>query len=449
MTEHHDALASSSRADTLTVSSAGFFSDAPVRLKVIIALLAALPIFGETFHYMTSIRPLWMLSKAFPILSLPLVLGLTSYARFPMTRQVLLSFAWLVLSPSIASIFYFQEGFFTGVAAQVKLLPVLYFFSFLALLQILRPTLKEIRQSFLLLGLITVGILIGLWLVVPASWYKGHYVVGTAPLFSDDARGHRIRMQMYFPIIALFFFYRRAVFEKSLTCLAGAMIAFAVILLIVRTRAMVVGVTVVCVLNSILWARPLLRVVLALSAPFAFVAMFSTGYLASTFNTSRSTGFDVRYITAEKASNFLGDSPIRWIFGVGTLSPTSKDTLIAYFHHFFFLADITWLGIVFEYGLIGAAIFVLFELRGIIFHARLRKHVEDDFLNGLSDYLIYVLVISFFYPPTLTPGESAIILAIFAYVWRSGGFDRPVALFYDRSRSRSPRATRKPPDAAV
>ncbi|GAA4483097.1 hypothetical protein [Gluconacetobacter asukensis] len=404
-----------------------FFAPGSVRIKILCCLIAALPLFGEIFHYMSVIRPLWAFSKLFPALSLPLLLRLAYHERFPMMRQVLLSFAWLVMMPSIAAMFYFHEGFFTSVTAQVKLLPILYFFSFLALLLFLQPTLAEIARGFIILGAATAGILIVLWAVIPSSWYSGHYVIGTAPLFSADNRGHRIRMQMYFAIITLFFCYRRAFLERRLDYLLGVAIIFVVTLMIVRTRAMIIGCTGVMLINAFFWVRPLARVLLLVCAPFMLVAMFSTGYLASTFNTSASSGFDIRYITAQKASNFLGDHPVRWIFGVGTLSPTSKDTLIGYFHHFFFLADITWLGIVFEYGLIGALIFTLFEFRGILFYYRLRQRVEDDFLGALNDYLIYVLLISFFYPPTLTPGETATILAIFAYVWRAGGFDGGVS----------------------
>jgi hypothetical protein len=215
MTVHHDAPSSYFGVAKQVFSPASFFSTGPVRLKIMFGLLAVLPLFGETFHYIANLRPLWMLSKAFPVLSLPLVLSLASYARFPMTRQIVLCFTWLVLSPSIAAIFYFNEGFFTGITAQVKLLPMLYFFSFLGLLVILRPSLKEIRRSFLFLGMLTVGVLILLWAIVPNRWYNTHYVFGAAPFFSADNRGHRIRMQMFFPIILLFYLYRRAFFEKK------------------------------------------------------------------------------------------------------------------------------------------------------------------------------------------------------------------------------------------
>lgn len=402
---------------------APIFSTAPARRRVIGWLLAALPLFGQTFHYISALLPLWALSKAFPVISLPAAISLFRYKRFPMTRQILVSFTWLTLVPSFAAIFYFQDSFFTNIAAQVKLLPILYFFSFLTMLVAFAPTLRELERSFLALGVIIVGTLILLWAIVPSSWYSGTYVIGQAPFFSEDNRGHRIRMSMYFPIILLFFCYRRAFFERNLRYLLAVAVIFGVTLLIVRTRAMVIGITGVLLLNTFLWVRPAARAGLLVCIPVLLTGMFSTGYLATTFSTGPDSGFDIRRISIMIASHFLGDDPLRWIFGVGTISPTSSQSLIDYFHHFFFLADITWLGIIFEYGLIGTMLILFFQLRGLFFYHGLSAKVEDDFLGALRDYLVYVLMISPFYPPTLTPGETAVILAIFAYVWRAGGMD--------------------------
>jgi hypothetical protein len=393
------------------------------RPRVMWCLVLLLPLFGQTFHYISALYPLWALSKAFPVLTLPLVLRLGSQPRFPMTRQVLLSFAWLVLMPSFAAVIYFDESFFTSITAQVKLLPILYFFSFLALLLMLKPTLSELGRSFVILGAIVIGTLIFLWAVVPADWYKETYVFGQAPFFTSDSRGHRIRMSMYFPFILLFFCYRRAFFERHLGYLAGVLVALAVALLIVKSRALAIGIMGVLVINTFAWARPRARIGLLLIAPIVLASVFSMGYLATIFSAGSETGFDTRRISAALATRFLGNEPMRWLFGVGTISPASGESLTGYFHHFFFLADITWLGIVFEYGLIGALIVLCLQLRGLFFYRRLRAEVEDDFLGALFDYLIFVLLASFFYPPTLAPGETAVILAIFVYIWRAGGFD--------------------------
>ena len=393
--------------------------ETPLRPGVMAVLLLALPMFGQIFHYMKDLLPLWSLSKAFPILSLPLALVVFRHPSVPMTRQVLLSFLWLVVVPSFAGIFYFEQDFFTGLTAQVKLLPMLYFFSFLGLLLLLQPTLRELTAAFLIYGLITFMSLVILWAIIPQSWYEEHYVTGGSPLFTVDNRGNRIRMPMYFGIIAIFYYYRRFLRQPSFGTLAAALIGVFLTMGVVKTRAMLVGIAGVLILNGFFTTRGFLRYAVSGAALAGAAGMFSFGYLRTVFRTDPASGFDVRWQTVLKATAFLGFDPTRWLLGVGTISPTSKDSLSAFFDHFFFLADITWLGIVFEFGLVGALLFLVYELRGMLFyHRALKPHIDSHFLGSLQDYLLYVLLISNLYPPTLTPGETAVILAIYAYVWQ-------------------------------
>ncbi|HTH97690.1 MAG TPA: hypothetical protein VL574_09750 [Stellaceae bacterium] len=396
------------------------FSLAAPRTKTLIWLILLLPWFGQTFSYIRDVLPAWAFAKAFPVLSLPLAFVLMRHQRMVMSRQVLLSFGWLVLMPTFAAIFYFQQGFFTGITAQVKLLPLLSFFSFLGLLLLLKPTLKEIAYGYLAIGFATLALLVFFWLAIPDSWYAVNYVPNTNPLFSVDDRGHRIRMPWYFPAVALFFCYRRFIRYREWRYLLGVLGAFAVAVFIVRTRGWVIGILGVLAINSFMWARPLVKVALLVALPVAAIGIFSVGYLATTFNFGTDTGFDTRWITIQKATEFLGWSPMRWLFGVGTISPTSSDSLMAYFDHFFFLADITWLGIVFEYGIIGALLFLAFELRGMLLYRRISRQIDDDFLGALCDFILYTLIISNVYPMTLVPGETAIIMAVFAYILHAG-----------------------------
>lgn len=390
----------------------------PSRAGVIVVLLATLPMFGQIFHYMKDLMPLWTLSKAFPILSLPLALVVFRYPLAPMSRQVLLSFLWLMIVPSFAGIFYFNQNFFIGLTAEVKLLPMLYFFSFLGLVLMLQPTLRELQTGFLLCGLLTFASLVILWAVIPQAWYNEHYPVGGGPLFSADHRGNRIRMPMFFGIIAIFYFYRRFLREFNFRALLAVVAGIALAIVLVKTRAMLVGILGVIVLNTFFATRGFLRYFIAGIALVVAMGLLASGYLSEVLGESVATGFDLRWQTIVKASSFLGISAMRWLFGVGTISPTSADSLSSFFDHFFFLADITWLGVIFEFGLIGALLFLFYGLRGLLFYQReLQPHIDSHFLGSLRDYLLYVLLISNLYPPTLTPGETAVILAIFAYVW--------------------------------
>ena len=416
LTEAEEDLSGADYADSRLAADA---DATPLRPGVMAVLLMALPMFGQIFHYMKDLMPLWSLSKAFPILSLPLVFVVFRHPVVPMTRQVLASFLWLMLVPSFAAIFTFDQDFFTGLTAQVKLLPMLYFFSFLGLLLLLQPTLRELMSAFLILGAATFVSLVIIWAVVPQSWYSDNYPIGASPILTTDNRGNRVRMPMYFSMVTIFYFYRRFLQHPSFRPLLATATGIAITMGIVKTRAMLVGIAGVVVLNGFFVTRGFLRYAVSGIALAGVVASFSFGYLSSVFRTDPSSGFNVRWETILKATAFLGINPIHWVLGVGTISPTSKDSLSAFFDHAFFLADITWLGIVFEFGLIGAFLFVAYEVRGMLFYQRrLKPRIDSLFLAALQDYLLYVLLISNLYPPTLTPGETAVILAIYAYVWQ-------------------------------
>lgn len=383
-----------------------------LRWNHVATLVAVLPLFGQSFHYVKDLAPLWALSKAFPILSLPLALFLLAGERPIAARQVLISFVWLVLVPTFIAIWTFQQTFFVGLAAQIKLLPLLYFFSFLGFLRCLRPSPREIAAGFLICAAITAIVLLLLWAVAPQSWYKSQYVTGESPILSNDSRGNRIRMPMFFGLIGIFYCYRRFFATRRFGWFVLAAIGFAMTMGIVRTRSTVLGLAAVAAISAFTAASPRIRILLIVLIPVALAGLFSVPYLASVFKTDSSSGFDVRWISTIKAVSFLGTSPFRWLFGVGTISPVDPAGLMTYFNHFFFLADITWIGVIFEYGLIGAALILAIPARGLFLVRRARAGTEDPFLGALQDYLLYAILISELYPMTLAPGEFALILAI-------------------------------------
>ncbi len=390
------------------------------------ALLVLLPLFGQSFHYVKSLAPLWALSKAFPILSLPLAVFLFGGDRPVGARQILISFVWLALVPTFIAISTFDQTFFVGLTAQVKLLPLLYFFSFLGLLRRLQPTPREIAVAVLVCAIATIVILVAIWAVAPQSWYAKDYVAGESPILSNDNRGNRIRMPMYFGLIGIFYCYRRFFDSRRPKWLLFAAIGFALVMGVVRTRSMVLGVVGVGVIVGFVAAGPRMRVALLAIVPVGLLGLFSVPYVASVFSTSPSSGFDTRYITTVKAIDFLGTDPLHWLFGVGTISPMDPAGLMTYFNHFFFLADITWVGVVFEYGLIGAALILAVPVRGWFLMRRARMLGDDPFLGALQDYLLYAVLISELYPMTLSPGELTLIMAVAIYLIERAGRGAPL-----------------------
>lgn len=390
----------------------------PARLdrEKVMMLVILLPLFGQSFHYIKDLPPLWALSKAFPLLALPLapVLLYRPYPAF--SRQLAFTFFWLVLISSFAAVPAFGQSFFMGLTGQIKLLPILSFFSFLGLLHWQKPTLREIAAAFVICGLITLIVLLALYLLAPQSWYVGTIEVGDAPLLSADARGNRIRMPMFFAVVAMFYWYRLANKTRKFRYIWLVAAVLACLMGIVRTRAMVLGGAVTLATAMLVATTPRRRMIVLILIPILLIAMFQIPYVASVFDTDQNSGLQVRVITAQKATDFLGDDWINWLFGVGSISSINPKGMADFFSHYFFLADITWLGIVFEFGLVGAVLLLAMPVRGMMYIRTLRRRIDHPLLAALQDYLLYVILISGLYPTlTLQPGEIAVILAVAVY----------------------------------
>lgn len=387
-----------------------------VRPAMVATLLVPMLMFGQVFHYVKQVMPLWALSKAFPVITLPLALILLGGRRPPGSRQILLSFLWLLIVPSLIATQTFGQDFFRGLTAEVKLLPILYFFSVLGLLRWLSPTPKELFVTFAIAAIGTFVVLVALWLLAPQSAYSTHYVAGDSPLLAVDNRGNRIRLPMYFGLLGIFYCYRRFLARWQLRWFIAAALGFAGVLLLVRMRSTVLGLVGVAAINTFLAASTRMRMAFIALLPFALAGLFSIPYIASVFSTDSSMGFDVRWITTMKSLDFLGNDPLRWIFGVGSLSPLDPAGMMTWFNHFFFLADITWVGVVFEFGLLGALLILMLGLRGLLLLQQARATGDSAALAALQDYLLYALLISEFFPMTMAPGELTLIMAIGVWV---------------------------------
>lgn len=382
----------------------------------VVLLVILLPLFGQSFHYIKDLKPLWALSKAFPILSLPLILPVLTRRSTPLLFDWLLALLWLVLTSSIIAMFTFEQNFILGLSAQVKLLPMLYALSFLGLLLLVRPTPDELLFAFACCAVLTFTILFLLWALAPQSWYATGYEMGDAPLLSADDRGNRIRMPMYFGMIALFSLNRRLLARPDWRTALFMLVALALIVGVVRTRSVVLASMATLGLVIFMEAPPRWRVGALVAAVLGGLVLLQVPYVQSAFDTSAASGFNIREVTAAKSIAFLGQNPLLWLLGAGTITSLDPGGLAKYFNHFFFLADITWLGVVFEFGLLGAGVFLFLLARTWFFGRGLRRSMDSPGLGGLQDYVLFTIVQSPLYSTmTLQPGEIAVIAASFVY----------------------------------
>lgn len=409
-------------------SSEGDFlpDEAPVRRKYLWLMIFVLPIFGQLFHYVKDVRVLWALSKAWPALSLPLCLFVLRDGPAPRgTRQILITLLYLILVPSFMGIVTFQQDFFLGVTAQVKLLPILYFFSFTGFLRLVKPRSSEISKGFLLWAFALLVIVVLMFLLVPQSWYDAATKVGDAPVFSKDSRGNRIRLPFFFGMVGIFYCLRRFYSDHNAKWLLGTLAGFGAVLGILKGRSEVLGLSVILAIGVFRFSKPATKVIMAAVLPLLGMALLAVPYVASTFDTSSRSGFDVRRWSIQKTTDFLGHDLVRWVVGNGAITPLDNFGFIRFFNHFYFLADITWWGVVFEYGLIGAFLLLLISIRALWESRTVPPTRAGAFLGSLQDYVLYTVVISPAYPLTLVPGEVAIILAIIVYEHGRYGLSDP------------------------
>jgi hypothetical protein len=118
------------------------------------------------------------------------------------------------------------------------------------------------------------------------------------------------------------------------------------------------------------------------------------------------------------AVEYLGDDPLRGLFGVGATTRFSDVTLADIFkNEQFYLADIGWVGVVFEFGIVGALLVAAVYGTGLVVTARAGAG-GDVFLQALSSYVLFMIVTSAIYSVVFTPGELATVVAMSEYIAR-------------------------------
>ena len=385
--------------------------------RVLIALFA-LPMFAQCFQYMVDIPPLYALSKIWPALTLPLFVWALLRLDIPYKLLFVVTMLWIIaITPVIGMI---QLGNEVGAAflTTVKVWAYGFVFSVAGLLMLLRLPAVTLRRVILGLGFGTYIIMVALWFVVPPSAY-GDGDIATKLFMYDPERGYHLYMPMFFGMLLLFYlnrsFWARPRVWKALAIVAGFGLQYA----IYKERTSIAGGVLVVVIACALSAGRWRIAALAMLGIFATVGIFHIiGRLESAADLHSSLGgsLAVRQVSVATAWNYLSQDPERWLLGVGATTRFGNVTLAQLFgNRMFYLTDIGWLGVAFEYGVIGALMMLLVHL------AALRATItwscpEDPLSQALADYVLYLIVVSFVYSVVFTPGELTTVLALGYYL---------------------------------
>ncbi len=396
--------------------SAGEVSLASSRWRALV-ILGMLPMFAQCFHYMVDIPPLYLLSKLWPFLMAPAAVWAMASVNIPARLIHLALLVWLLAATPLISILNLGNSFLDAMATTVKVWPFTYVFSLAAMLAWARPERGTLRAQILGLGVGTFVLMGLLWITVPASAYGGTDL-DTKLFMMDVERGYRIYMPMFFGILLILYLNRSMWARFTWWKPVLIVICFILMQTIYKQRTAIAGVALAVVIGSILslrrW-RVAAFMVCGLAGAFGLAYLAARSQFVSQLQDNLGNSLAVRQVTMHTAWDYLAADPLRWLFGVGATTRLGEVTLGQLFNNpMFFLADIGWLGVLFEYGAVGVGLMLL--VYGIGLACAIRWSQRDDPLTqAFADYVVYLIAVSLVYSVVFTPGELVSIMALSFY----------------------------------
>jgi hypothetical protein len=385
---------------------------------IIFLLVASLPMFGQTFQYLIDLLPLYVLSKAWPLLMFPL--AVYGVAKMPLPYKPLFAVAliYVVVVTPMLSMFQLGNGFFDAMATTVKTWSFLNYFSLAAMLFLLKPEVALLRKTMVGLGMATFLIMIALWLVMPHDAYVQNQAQSKLLIYDD--RGYHIYMPMFFGMFYVFYLNRRFWLERHWVSGALLLITATALVVVYKERTALAAGAAALVYGFAFSLRRRRRIpVISVGIMGGLVALFfAIRHLVDQVNASLGASLSVRQQTAALIYDYVTEQPLRWVFGVGSITRFSTVTLGDIFKDkHFYLADVGWLGTLFEYGIIGTVLIFLIYLTGFRLgrEAGAVEGPELPFRKALADYGLYLLIVSTIYSAVFTPGEIATVAAIAIY----------------------------------
>lgn len=374
-------------------------------------LAGGLVLFAQVFQYVIDVPPLYLLTKAWPLIALPFALWGMARLDLPYRGLLLLTLAWvLVVAPFMGMAVLGIDGI-GATATTAKVWALLTGFALPAFLAWLRPPREALARTILWLGAATWAAFPILWLA-PERLYLGG-LEGTKIFLWDEARGHHLYIPLVFGLMALFHVARGWRGDPRWWRPVLVVLAFAALLYFYKVRLPILAAGVAIGAGQLL-SRPMRPLRVGLAIPLALAAAVPVMLYAASGGASQQLGssLEERQREAGIAVAWLDAHPFAWVMGSGNATRIGDKTLGDIVGDFyFFTADIGWLGVIFEYGLIGTALIAALLVTTLV--VTWRASADGDPLTGLTfDYTVYFAVATLTTPVVFAPGELMCCLAL-------------------------------------
>jgi len=388
---------------------------------VLLALVLVLPLFGETFTYVVDLPPAYALAKVWPFLVLPLTVAGAVALKLPGRSLIVATLAWMAAVTPLISMATLGDSLGGALTGSIKIWPLGGALALGTVLAWLKPTPVQVERALHVLGFSTFALMALIWLLAPPEAYN-QGIATTKVFLSDPERGFRLNMPMFFGLLWLFLLGRRFWDQPRILTAVLIAAAFGLMLLIYKQRTQIGGAAAVITLAPLLraahrrgaWFGVLAGGALA-AAPFLYL-------LSQSHDAAASLGgsLTARQVELGHALAFLNDHPLRWLVGAGGATRAGDVDLAAIVGtNYFFLSDLGWLGVVFEYGAVGALLMLALQLTALTRGWRAAS-AGSPLAWGLFDYALFMLLVSPVISVVFAPAELATCLALLGY----GSFGR-------------------------
>ena len=259
-------------------------------------------------------------------------------------------FSLIALSVATSNI-DFNQPIMMGIIAQVKLTGIFYYFFVFSILKGYKVTVKELETTFLCLGLIFLSI----YLVVHLALNPQKYYSPQSSIVIHDSKGFRFRLPDVFISIFTFFCFRKFLARNKPIWFILFAVCYAYIAFLNQERTYLACVTLVIGFIIFFRGNATGKIVLVCLGFLTLVWLLNGGfdYLTEDLNTA---SLDTRLITTAACVQFISANPSHFIFGGGNLNELWLNGFGRIYGDSFFLSDIGWVGICYEFGLIGVVI---------------------------------------------------------------------------------------------
>ncbi len=389
----------------------------------LLMLAASLPFFCQIFHYLIDTGPFYYLSKAWPVLMFPLAYRGISTLRSDHRGLYAATIAYVAAVTPVLSMLWLGNSLIDAWLTTVKIWPLTYYFGVLALLTMVLPASEDLDRILWSLGLATLAALWLLWIVAPAGWYASD--AGESKLFMYELeRGYRIYLPLTFAVIAIFRVAHRLTQSPRLWHVVFLAAAFGSIILINKQRLSIVSAAVVTIL-IIAGKLPRVWRTLAVGAGTVLAVAALAAALGHVDQILKTLGnsLAIRQHSLEMLRQYVQADPLRWLFGVGGTTRFGSVTLFEILNQRdFYLADLGWPGVIFEYGLVGSALLLALYIAVLRRRPAAREAPADTreaaLIGALSSYVLYLLLTTTVYSAVFAPGELATVTALLVYLRR-------------------------------